>query len=346
MEFVMRRAAIACLFGGFVLMLQAGDTSDGAPRLVISAPGDGAAIPSAFVALTGSARAGSCFEIETDRQRVAGVCADTSGHFDRVIHANAGNHILRILRPQASALALFTIHFSTNPPAGPSRATEPWNLLQEGDVILSESADSSQKFLYNPRYTHAALYLGAGSSGVALVAEAVSEELAQGLGEIRAVPIERTLAWREATSVDIFRLKGGLSPTERDAVLDFARGAASRDLKFWTAAEETAALYTVWLRWDVQRDRPLDAVLFQQALDRLRTGKFSLERFNCATLVWRAFLEGSKGRIDFSDPNRIEFGGQLATAFTAAFLERLRPYFFGPDSLFRSGKLDRVAASQ
>ncbi len=276
----------------------------GAEPVVISSPRDGAAISSGFVALTGAAPAGYCFEIERDEQPVGRACADSGGHFDKVIRVGQGNHVLRILRN--------AVHINANPPRVAPHVEGPWDVLQEGDVILSHSEGSWQESLYNPRYTHAALYLGAGPDGAALIAEAVDEESVGGLDEVRAVPIEQTLEWHVAKFIDVFRLKGGLPPADREAVLGFARGVVNRGLKFWTTPEEVAALYAVWLQWDAQNDRPFHAVHFQQALDRLRANKFSLDRFNCTTLVWRAFREGSKGRIDLGDPNRLELGGNLA----------------------------------
>ena len=205
---------------------------------------------------------------------------------------------------------------------------------------------SIQRSLYNPRYTHAAIYLGPGPDGVALLAEAVSEELAAGLGEIRAVPIEQALPWRGADAVDIFRLQGGLPSSEREELVRFVRGIVNGGSRFWSTGEEFAALYTVWLQWDQRRDRPVQEARFRAALERLQAHKLSLGRFNCATLVWRAYWEASKGRVDLGDPNRMEFAGRLATAFTPAFLERVRPYFLGPDALYLSGRLERVAASK
>ena len=322
------------------------DDAPGSEPVAVLSPRDGARIPSAFVALTAAAAAGACFAIARDEQRIGDACADLGGHFDIVIRAPQGNHVILISRKEDPTVTLRAIHVSINPAGGSPRTAGPWDLLREGDVILSSSAGSIQTALYDPRYTHAALYVGPGPDGAALIAEAVSEESAGGLGEVRAVPIEQTLEWREAQSIDIFRLKGGLSPPDREAVLAFARAVVNRGLKFWTAGEEFAALYAVWLQWDQHRDRPVNAARFQQALDRLQTHKFSLERFNCATFIWRAYREGSHARIDLGDPNRMKFGGRLARAFTPAFLDRVRPYFLGPDSLYRSGRLEQVAAPE
>ena len=322
------------------------DDAPGTEPIAILSPRDGAKIPSAFVALTAAAPAGSCFEIARDEQRIGGACTDQRGHFDVVIRAAKGNHTILISGREDPTVTLRAIHVTTNPPGGSPRTAGPWDRLREGDVILSRSAESIQTALYEPRYTHAALYLGPGPDGAALLAEAVNEESAGGLGEVRAVPIEQTLEWREAQSIDIFRLRGGLSSPDREAVLAFARGVVSRGLKFWTTGEEFAALYAVWLQWDQHRDRPVHAARFQQALNRLQTHKFSMEKFNCATFIWRAYWEGSQERIDLGDPNRMKFGGRLAAAFTPAFLDRVRPYFLGPDSLYLSGRLEQVTAPE
>ena len=318
-----------------------------ADPLAIGSPPDGARINSAFVALDAVAvPPGACFEIAVDDRRISGACADSSGHLEAVIRATRGSHVLRISSTNDPAVTPRELHIVAEPPAVPPRAEAPWELLRQGDVVLSGSEASIQRSLYNPRYTHAATYLGPGPDGAALLAEAVSEELAAGLGEIRAVPIEQSLPWRGADAIDIFRLKEGLPPAEREQLIGFVRGRVNRGLRFWSTGEEFAALYNVWLQWDQRRDRPLQEGRFRAALDRLQAHKFSLDRFNCATLVWRAYREASNGRVDLSDPNRMEFGGRLATAFTPAFLERVRPYFLGPDALYLSGRLERVTASK
>ena len=317
-----------------------------ADPLAIVSPPNRARINSAFVALEAAAPPGACFEIAVDDRRIAGACADPSGHLEAVIRAAQGSHVLRISSRNDPRATPGELHIVANPPAVSPRAEARWELLREGDVVLSGSETSIQRSLYNPRYTHAAMYLGPGPNGAALLAEAVSEELAAGLGEIRAVPIEQALPWREADVIDIFRLKDGLPPSERQQLIGFVRGRVNRGLKFWSTAEEFAALYTVWLQWDQRRDRPVQEARFRAALDRLQAYKLSLDRFNCATLIWRAYWEASEGRIDLGSPNRMEFGGRLATAFTPAFLERVRPYFLGPDALYRSGRLERVTATQ
>jgi hypothetical protein len=316
-----------------------------ANSLQIASPPDGATVHSAFVALEATAASGACFGITVDAGRASRACADSSGHLQAVLRVGPGSHALRICGDHDAPAAARELHITANPPAAPTRTGAPWELLRVGDVVLSASADSVQRTLYDARYTHSAMYLGPGSDGAALLAEAVNEEAAAGLDTIRAVPIEQSLVWR-ADTADIFRLKDGLAPAERAAFVAFLRGVVNRGLKFRSTAEEFSALYNAWLQWDAKHDRPVQEARFQAALDRLHAHKSSLEKFNCTTLVWRAYQEASKGRIDLGDPNRMQFTGRLAGGFTPAFLERLRPYLLGPDAFYLSGRLEKVTAAK
>ena len=326
----LRLSIAAAGFLAAALGLWAGDAS-GERRLIVASPKDGAVIRSAFVTVAGAAQAGRCVRVAVDAGPDRNTCADSSGHFDLLIRAERGSHTLRVTAADAPDSSPVTVPVQINPPHGAPLAAARWDLLREGDIILSRSGESPQIMLYQPRYTHAALYLGAGSDGAAAVAEAVSEETAEGLGEVRSVPIEQTLAFHATQKVDFFRLKGGLNPQEREAILRFAGGTVNRGLKFWTASDDFGAIYNVWLQWDQQHDRPFNEAAFKKALDGLRSRMFSDQRFNCTTLVWRAYWEGSKGRIDLADPNRMGLGGQLARAFSAAFLNRVLPDFITPD---------------
>lgn len=329
----------------FARFLPAGD-SIRQPTFSVASPRDGAVISSAYVALNGTASPDHCVEVTLDGQRPRSTCADSSGHFEMVVPAAQGNHILNVAPAEESASTAITIRTQTDPPVGVPLAAARWDLLREGDIILSHDAHSPQNALYAPVYTHAALYLGAGAGGAAEIAEAVSEESADGLGEVRSVPIEESLAWRTAQKIDLLRVNGGLGPRDRESILRFAKGLVNRELKFWSASDDFGAVYSMWLQWDPQHDRPLNPVRFQKALDGLRARKFSDQRFNCTTLVWRSYWEGSQGQIDLAAPNRMTLGGQFAHAFTPAFLGRVLPDFLTPDSLYRSGKLIPVEPAQ
>lgn len=335
-------AILAAVFLAQQPPARAGGVS-GPPSLLLASPQDGALIPSAFVAITGAAAAGTCLRVSLDAAAPRQACADASGKFDLVARAAKGAHALRAAADSGAAVE---VRFSTDPPSSPPQAAAGWDLLREGDIILSRTQDSPQIALYNPQFTHAALYLGPGRSGQALVAEAVSEEASEGLGEVRSVAIEHSLAWRTAQRVEFLRLRNGLDPAQRQAILRYARGEVNRGLKFWSAADDFGAVYKVWLKWDQKNDRPLDASRFDKALDGLRARMISDQRFNCTTFVWRTYWEGSKGRINLTEPNHMGLGGQLTHAFSPAFLQRVLPDFITPDSLYFSDKLSRVQRSR
>ena len=138
------------------------------------------------------------------------------------------------------------------------------------------------------------------------------------MGEVRALPLERTWLYRDAVRADIYRLAQALRPEQRAAIVKFGRSVAAQHLPY-RSTSSFSDLYAAWLLWDPAADGPRNAERFDAALNRLREQKETLHSFDCATLVWRAYWEGTARTVDLGEPNRVELGGQLAGSLSAAF---------------------------
>jgi len=327
-----------CLSAALILMTWGGAS---AGQWRIDFPRDGARIHSSFVALSGTAPEGGCARVLSAGAEIAKVCAGEAGDpsaFQRIVRLPAGASSIE-LHSEGQRLNPLAIAVVVEPPATQSGAKVPWERMRPGDVVLSHSIGSEQADLYDAEFTHAAIYDGPSWEGAPLIAEAVTAEDAQGLGEVRTVPIEQSMAFRRGQRVAICRPVSPLRPRERRALLDFLGSVVNRGLKYWGTAEDFSYLYAAWMLWDQRADRPRDEARFARIVQVMESRKLATDRFTCATLVWRAYWAATEGNLDLASPNRAGIGGRLAGAFKPGFLRRVSPYYITPDSLYRSGKL-------
>jgi hypothetical protein len=250
-----------------------------------------------------------------------------------VLHVTAGPHELHVANKALS--------FSARGDQKASAISIPWERMQAGDIVMSLSVGTEQTGLYDPSFSHAAVFLGPDERGAALLAEAVDSKAAQGGPEIRSVPVEQSHPYHYAARAAIFRPIDPLTGTELAKTLANLRGVVNRGLRYW-AQDDFATIYQLWSMWDGRVNRARDEKKFQQTLDRLKEQFRSGERFTCAGLVWWAFWAGTNGRLDLSDPYRVSLGGHLAGTLSKKFLDRVGPLLPMPDSFYLSGKLREV----
>ncbi|HLG96024.1 MAG TPA: hypothetical protein VKX49_06910 [Bryobacteraceae bacterium] len=230
------------------------------------------------------------------------------------------------------------VEISASPAA---RSPAPYELLQTGDVILAHDRNSRQDALYQPVYTHAAMYIGPDADGAPRLLEAVAGDDATPDGLVATVAIEESLAWRKADRVDVYRLDGALGSEDRNRILQWARRIAARGVTF--RASEVSDYYRAWLWWDPKHDRPRQAGEFNRVIAELRGRLEATDAYDCATLVWHAYLDNTAGRVDLARPNRVQWRGAMKNV-SERFLATLNPLVILPDSLALSGKLRRVLA--
>ncbi len=307
----------------------------------VDSPRDGTRIHSPFVVLAGTAPDGECARISSADPAVQRICS-VAGEFHRILHLPPGRSSIEVKPEGLPAEEDSRIEIAVESPSTSSLSEVHWERLRIGDVVLSRSIGSQQADLYDAVFTHAGLYYGPSADGVPLIAEAVGPDDAEGLGEVRTVPIEQSFPFRRGENVAILRPAQPLTKSEQQELLEFLGRVVNKGLRYWSAAEDFSNMYSAWILWNPRADRPRDPVRFERIVHRLESSKLATDRFTCASLVWRAYWTATGGRVDLATPNRAEIGGRLGGAFTPGFLARVRPYFISPDSLYRSGKLVEV----
>jgi len=305
-----------------------------AQPLRLDSPHDGAHPRAPYVAIAGEAAPSARLEILDGETVAAQIQSDAAGHFERVLRMAPGPHRLTVRGTAGESKVRLEIAAGAAP-----RTPAPYDAMQTGDVILAHDRNSPQDALYQPVYTHAALYIGPDADGNPQLLEAVTEDIATSRGPVAVVPIQESLVWRNGERVDIFRLAGGLDSHDRARILEWARRTAARGLPFRTA--ELGDIYRAWLLWDPDTDNPRDADEFASIVDELRGRLQTSDAYDCATLVWHAYLDNTALHIDLANPNRVAWGGAMKNE-SQRFQAILHPLIVLPDSFALSGKLQRV----
>ncbi len=303
----------------------------------LSSPPDGARPDSAYIAVEGLAAPSSNIAFFDNDVRLGALRTDPSSRFERVLRLANGEHTLRAeiagCPPERVRLTVGAY------PAPPASA--PFEQMRAADIILAHNRESQQDAIYNPIYTHSALYIGAAANGAARILEAVAEEDATARGPVAAVPVEQSLAFRFGGRIDLFR-KAGLSADDRTRIVAWSRRVASQGLPFWTN-QDFGDVYRAWLLWDQKSDRPRDEEAFQQLIHTMRARLEATNAFDCATLVWHAYRDNTDAHIDLASPNRVQWGGAAKSA-PPRLVEALQPWLIVPDTFALSGKLTQVRA--
>ena len=307
----------------------------GAQTLRVDSPPEGARPHSAYLTVAGAAAPLAAVEMWDNGAARAPLPADREGRFERVLRLAPGRHEIRLRSNGAEV----SVHLEIGAYPAP-KPPAPYEKLQTGDILLVHDPNSQQDAIYQLVYTHCALYIGPGSDGAPLLLEAVSEADATPRGPVAAVPIEESLAWREkADRADVFRLAAGLTSGDRARIVAWARQTANRGLPFLSS--EFGDIYRAWLLWDPQQNRPRDATEFENLTAELRARLEERNAFDCATLIWRAYLDNTAAHIDLAQPNRFTWGGAKQKEIQG-LMDALHTLLILPDSLALSGKLRRV----
>ncbi len=65
------------------------------------------------------------------------------------------------------------------------------------------------------------------------------------------------------------------------------------------------------------------------------------DAYDCATLVWHAYLDNTAGHVDLASPNNVVWGG-AAQRESKRLAAAIQPLVILPDSFALSGKLRQV----
>lgn len=316
------------------------ETARNAPPIHINAPVNGSVPRSAFVGIDGSAPPAARLEVLDRETVITTLASEADGHFDAVLRLKPGERELRVRVVGDPASASTPTSLTVSDDHGALLVPGLYENLHEGDIVLSRDPGSVQVPIYNPRYTHASLYLGPDPDGTPVILETVENEASASYGVIAAVPLEESLSWT-CIEAGLYRLEGGFRPGERDRLLAWGRMVAKRQAPFWTVSN-FGSFYRLWLMWDFEKDRPRNPLEFQSQIEALRTRMNASDSFDCVTLIWQAYQAGTEGRVDLVTPNDTTFAG-VGHSMTPRFLARVKPVVIVPDTFAQNGKLALMA---
>jgi hypothetical protein len=316
-------------------------TARNASPIHINAPLNGSVPRSGFVAIDGTAPPSSRLEIFDRETLITTLASEEDGHFDTVLRLKPGKRELRVRVLGDPGSASVPISLTVSDDHGVPLVGGLYENLREGDILLSRNSSSVQVTIYDPRYTHAGLYLGPDPDGTPVILEPVGNEASASYGVIAAVPIEENLSWT-CTETGVYRLPGGFRPGERDRLLVWGRTIAKRGLPFWSVSRDFGSFYRLWLMWDFEKDRPRDPAEFDAQIADLRARMNATDRLDCVALVWQAYQAGTERRVDLGTPNQTTFAG-LGHSMTPRFLARVKTIVIVPDTFALNGKLALVA---
>ena len=291
----------------------------------IISPSDGAHPQSEFVALSGTGTPNDQLSILVGGAPIGQVQVDSEGSWEALPDIAPYGSSVTI---QVQDLSNFdtsntitvhplssTLFFSLLPPSVYTQMLP----LRKADIFIDQDPSSPQVFLYGANYTHAAIYLGGGSDGTPLVAEAVTAQEAGIWGQVRSLPLEQSLLWK-ATRLAAFRPKSFLPGAKRSAIVSWAKTITAQGLPYWSQADllvlipAADSLYLAGL--------PQRLNLF---LNRIFALTNSTSTFICSTLVWRAYYEGTGHTQNIAEPNLMSAqAGSLLGALSPGFINLLR----------------------
>jgi len=211
---------------------------------------------------------------------------------------------------------------------------------------MTSALGSPQMSLYGPNYTHAALYLGGDSDGTPLIAEAVTAAEASSFSQVRTLPLDLSTVYQGfPTSVAVFRLKQPLTNVQRATIVFWAHTTTARNLRYWDVLKDIIGpISLAWMDWDPIGHVPLIPSAFDDVMAQLHSNTQSTDKFTSSTLAWRAYLEGTAGAVDLSQPNNLRAAsGSLLERFSdPVFLAKLSLSVIVPETFARSSQLRQV----
>ncbi len=311
--------------------------------LKITSPADGAAPQSNFIALTGTGPSGDNLDVLVNDQVVGTIAVDTTGTWEALPYiAGFGETVTIQVRDQTTADSSnrLTVKAAAIRSSGPWLTPERSYLpLRHADILIGAIPSSIQATLYGANYTHAAIYLGGDVDGTPWIAEAVTSAEASYWGQVRSVLLEQSLLWT-GERISAFTPTTPLSSDTRDAIVNWSNSITIKGLPYWDLVLDFGLILRA------AGEFPVEPELSNDGLVQLNALKHSVSKFICSTLVWRAYWEGTGGKLDISAPNNMSAtAGSVLAFMPALFLSELADVFVVPETFVRSPKLKQIAGT-
>ena len=318
--------------------------SSGPPQILT--PSDGAAPRSVYVVLTGCGHPGDDINIFSDGSQLAtgNITVESDGYWEAVVKPGYGQHQL-MAQDTSGYSDPVTVNMSYHS-VTPIKDPSPFLYMRKADILVTSSAGSPQTWIYGANYTHAALYMGGASDGTPLIAEAVTASESFGQGQVRTVALDRSTVYAGYPNrIAVFRPIQTLALTraQRDSIVSWAQSTTGMGLPYWNVPTDMGIpIATAWLSWPPTTPRKL--LVLNAMLALLTHNETSTSKYICSTLVWQAYLNGTGGALDLSQPNLMSAapGSILANYTDPLFMSILADHFIVPETFVRSPKLHQI----
>jgi hypothetical protein len=357
-------------FFGWVISTTSGDSSNGSTRVVVSGsgplasgpcitrPSDGASPQSQFGAIAGTAVAGNRLNVIANGLVVGSVLVDADGYWEALpfLQPLAGTDIQ--VQDQSTLLLSNKIAVTRTYPSAPFSvipSASAFLPLRHGDILISSSSFSLEYPLYGPAFTHSAVFLGGDADGTPQVAEAVitshySSACTNNPGSLqcgitRAIALEQSDIWAGAVRIAGFTPVAPLSSAYRDGITSYAN--SKLGLPYWSYGQLFGPLSGAAALWPIHTV-PGASSRYTALLTQMDANKNLDTAFECGTLVWRAYLEGTQHTVDISVPNNMTAAPGTMLGFIVglpsggAFLDQIRPHFVLPETFVESPTLHQI----
>ena len=180
-----------------------------------------------------------------DGAPVGSVVVDAEGNWEALPYVSLyGSSVTIQVQDQTNSNSsnTITVHPSQGAfPPGPISPPDSLTALlplRKADIFVTASDTSPQYVIYDPNYTHVALYLGGDPNGTPLIAKAVTAAEAGSLigtaGQVRSIPLDRSLMWTQSIRVSAWRPKVALPAATRNAIVAWAERTTSQGLPYWS----------------------------------------------------------------------------------------------------------------
>lgn len=313
------------------------------PGPYIEVPVNNATRQSRYCAVEGTGGAGKTVQILIDGAALYETQVDTENHWEKVIYLGAGAHEIRAQYEGDDSTRSDPVHTTYTGAVNSTVYDSIIGKLRKADIMFTSGG--SEDFIYGPQYSHVFLYLGGLPDGTPVIGEADTPH------GVVIVPLEDSNAARHGNAVSLFRPNHALTLAQRQNVVDFVK---SHQRPYWDllgdfkwitlAAIFYSDLSPVWDR-------------LQWCTDKCDALKWSSDKFICSTLVWRAYLEGTRNgtgiadpNFDFSDPNNADLTRGLVAPVllksfffdSKAFNDLMKEHYVFPDTVRKCGNISPV----